>query len=72
MPPPNRSRNKNGRWRKKRRDAHDYKEREMQRPLQISDTKPPGAYSLGEEVVLAIREGLKRRADLKAEDNKDA
>ena len=54
-----RSRNKNGRWRKKRRDAHDYKKGEEQRPLQISDSEPLGSYSLGEFVVLKIRERLK-------------
>ena len=59
MPVPNRARNKDGRFRKKRRDAHDYKEREKQRPLQISDQGPEGPHSLSEEVVLKIRERVR-------------
>ena len=54
-----RSRNKDGRIRKKRRDAHDYKEGEVQRPLPGSDEGPEGSYSLGEEVIAKIREGLR-------------
>jgi len=54
-----RSRNKDGTWRRKRRDAHDYKEREMQRPLPSSDEGSDGPHSLSEEVVAAIQEGLR-------------
>lgn len=54
-----RSRNRDGRIRKKRRDAHDYKEREVQRPLPDSDPGPEGPHSLSEEVVAKIREGVR-------------
>jgi len=55
-----RSRNKDGRIRKKRRDAHDYKEREVQRPLPDSDEgEGDGAHSLSDQVALKIREGLR-------------
>jgi len=56
-----RSRNKDGRIRKKRRDAHDYKEREVQRPLPPSDQGPEGSHSLSEQVVAAIQRGLRER-----------
>ena len=60
MPVPNRTRNKDGRFRKKRRDAHDYKEREKQRPLPDSDEgQGDGTHSLSEEVALSIMEGLR-------------
>jgi len=57
-----RERNKNGRWRKKRSDARKprHKKGEVQRPLPDSDPgEGDGSYSLSEEVVAAIREGLR-------------
>jgi len=62
MPVPNRSRNKDGRFRKKRRDAHDYKTREKQRPLPPSDQgQGDRPHSLSEEVVATIQRGLRER-----------
>ena len=62
LPIPDRSRNKNGRIRKKRTDAHDYKEREKKRPLYSSDPElDERSNSLSEQVVKAIREGLRER-----------
>lgn len=55
-----RSRNKDGRIRKKRRDAHDYKEREVERSLSASDERQGvGSHSLSEQVVAKIKEELR-------------
>ena len=71
MPVPNRSRNKTGRWRKKRRDAHDYNEREKQRPLQASDQEPSGANSLSDQVVLKIQERIRDYRTMKRNRRED-
>lgn len=69
MPPPRvkskpRSRNKDGRWRKKRSDTGRSKARheegEVKRPLQVSDEKQEnGKDSLSEEVVAKIQERIR-------------